>query len=361
MANHSKSKLPWSMDPRALAFAAERFASAAFGGLYVADFDPRKASFKEGELAYAFKWLGRDDANEGPNIWSEDGRSVEQRHSSRGLGKLCQDMLHHQLSACFGARSIDDDGVGRIELMTPGKLPLFYRRAHLGGRSDMFWGVFNGLKGLGGKKSEAGLWMADEADREEIQKRCPKLLEFKAPKDVSMEHQRYKLSAIPEPERSRMRAHLDKDTIDFRASLDWGAAIDRCFAEPLGKKLAGDLLLPAAAMGLEIPSRLIQESSIEGIGRAIAMAWMWNQMEAAESLERLAQERPDLSGQAGLGAEAIKAAQRLLRQAAPQDLDDEEGQQEFWREDALARHERRALSQEAKEKPIKTSRPRKGL
>lgn len=317
MANHSFVKLPFAIPARAMAFLAKQVVGTAFGGFYKAQFEPKTATHEagpddeEGGFFFLFEGHGSDKLR--INLWSDGPRDIESRHSTHGIDRLCQDFLESQLACCFGARHIDNDGLSPPG--EPGRLRLFHRRMHDDGRRDLF-----GEAKRGSHEGDAGSWLLYGASLEEARKLCPKLFEFEAPKDVSFEHQRYALRFLPEEVKPLMIAHEKADTIDIRASLDWGAGIEAEFGSSLDKELASALLMPAAAMGLAIPEALVIAAGANGCSRGIAMAIIHRQHKAAAELLDACEAHFGAQGRASALKSAFADAKKIARQAEPEEL-----------------------------------------
>ena len=319
MANHSKTKLPWPIDIGAMALLAKQSVQAAFGGLYLCGFEPAKANRKdnEGRFYFEFEIPGYARGN-GPQAWSEGKRHVEHRHSSRGIDRLCQILIHQQLACCFGARSINDEGLGPISPGEPGLLRLFETRSCFGGRVDSFFGIPNPDAPKNPKNNEAGDWLLFGPALAKARKACPKLFEFKAPTDVPLEYQEYRIGSIPENMRPKMIAHHEADTMDFRTCMSWSQAIDSDFPGKLRAEQAGSFLLPAAAMGLGFPERLVKDAGIDWCARALALAIVHREHFSSEKIVDLARQFHGPKAD-GLCQKAMLESKNIEKQKRPED------------------------------------------
>lgn len=322
MANHSSTKLPFEIPAPAMAFLAKQAVLAAFGGLYQPDFKPDRSKHKttQGEYSFFFSFAIQGEGDTAPkiNLWSDGPKHLESRHSTHGLHRLCQDFLEQQLSCCFGARHIDDDGVGKVSPGEPGLLRIFQHRFHSDGRVDIYRKFTDPAK-LPPPGQDAGNWLLSGPALDNARKLCPKFFEFTAPTDVTSEQQQYALQYLPEDARALMIAHENADTLDIRPLIHWGKSIDADFPKPLSPEIAGALLMPAAAMGLDIPSRLVKEAGADGCSKALAMAIVYRQHQASADLLDAVETEFGAPARSIAIKSALRDAKKIARQAEPEE------------------------------------------
>jgi hypothetical protein len=115
-----------------------------------------------------------------------------------------------------------------------------------------------------------------------------------------------------------MIAYEEADTIDIRAALNWGAAIEAELGSVIDKDLASALLMPAAAMGLAIPDALVACAGAEGSSKAIAMAIVHRQQKSAADLLDACEANFGAAARAIALKAAFADAKKIGRQAEPE-------------------------------------------
>lgn len=292
MANHAHAKLPWPIEPAVLQLFASEAMSCAFGGFFA----PEEA----GSLSFKSTVDGCKYAQT-TNMWSNSPTHLEMRHGSFGFDRVAQAFEFETLCGAFGAAIACDEGIGDYLLERPGRFELLTLRRICDGFPRDSKSALQGNAALllaeilGGprraQERAAGAMWGMSAEQDAAARRLLDPVFFAAP-DLDM-----KGAFQPGPVRDAYLRAKSLDALDWAPKLGWAAKVEAAYPSGIGmdSKTAFSCLLPAAALGIEIPAIALGKTSTQGLERALSIALLWMRAETAAAIHaRLIQASPDI-------------------------------------------------------------------